>query len=145
LDESTKNHTLWGDDENTSIYIQDPSPEVDAAWNHIAADSSPIITVNSNQAIRLGRDPNIIVKAPEDWGFGSDAYPAQIDVFHEIHCLNMLRKEMVRFRVPYNNHHLADILSGGTIIFVLDSEIPQMQIIFMFVIKDTASASYFAL
>jgi hypothetical protein len=96
LDESMKNHTLWGDDENTSIYIQDPSPEVDAAWNYIAADASPIITISREEAIRLGRDPDVIVKAPEDWGMGNDAYPAQIDAFHEVHCLNMLRKEMVR-------------------------------------------------
>jgi Mycotoxin biosynthesis protein UstYa len=88
---------LWGDDETTSIYIQDPSPEVDAAWNHIAADASPIITINREEAIRLGRDPDVIVKAPKDWGMGNDAYPAQIDVFHEVHCLNMLRKEMVRY------------------------------------------------
>lgn len=89
------NETLWGFNETSSIYIQDPSPEVDAAWNRIAADSGPIITINSDEARKLGRDTNAIVKAPEDWGFGNDAYPAQIDVFHEIHCLNMLRKEMV--------------------------------------------------
>jgi hypothetical protein len=61
--------------------------------------------------VKLGRDPDIIVKAPFDWGFGDDAYPAQVsilnghasscpddsqvDAFHEIHCLNQLRKEMV--------------------------------------------------
>ncbi|CAG8960186.1 hypothetical protein HYFRA_00010665 [Hymenoscyphus fraxineus] len=113
LDESTKNHTLWGDDENTSIYIQDPSPEVDAAWNLIAADSSAIITVNSEEAVRLGRDPKVIVKAPPEWGFGNDAYPAQVDVFHEIHCLNMLRKEMwwdYYFRPRYGNPENADYL-----------------------------------
>ena len=88
--------SIWGTNETTSIYIQDPRPEVDAAWDRIAADSGPIITINSDEARKLGRDPDVIVKAPEDWGFGEDAYPAQIDVFHEIHCLNMLRKEMVR-------------------------------------------------
>jgi hypothetical protein len=89
------NETLWGSNESASIYIKDPSPEVDAAWDHIAADAGPIITISSDEARRLGRDPATIVKAPHDWGFGNDAYPAQIDVFHEIHCLNMLRKEMV--------------------------------------------------
>ncbi|EHK96555.1 hypothetical protein M7I_7764 [Glarea lozoyensis 74030] len=79
LDESTKNHTLWGDDENTSIYIRDPSPEVDAAWNHISADASPIITVNSEEAIRLGRDPNVIVKAPEDWGGGTITFVLDLE------------------------------------------------------------------
>ena len=68
---------------------------LEAAWDKIAADASPIITISRAEAVALGRDPDVIVKAPHDWGMGDDAYPAQIDVFHEIHCLNMLRKEMV--------------------------------------------------
>jgi hypothetical protein len=93
--ETILNSTLWGMDETTSIYIQNPSPEVDAAWDYISSEAGSIITINSEEVRRLGRDPATIVKAPEDWGFGTDAFPAQIDVFHEIHCLNMLRKEMV--------------------------------------------------
>ena len=95
LDASTRNDTLWGTDETTSIYIQDPSPEVDAAWDLISAESSSIVTISRAEALALGRDPEIIVKSPEDWGMGDNAYPAQIDVFHEIHCLDILRKEMV--------------------------------------------------
>jgi hypothetical protein len=101
LYESALNDILWGMDETTSIYIQDPNPEVDAAWDYISAEVGSIITINSDEARRLGRDPASIVKAPEDWGFGNDAFPAQIDVFHEIHCLNMLRKEMVSHVCPY--------------------------------------------
>lgn len=143
LDESTKNHTLWGDDENTSIYIQDPSPEVDAAWNHIAADASPIITVNSEEAIRLGRDPNVIVKAPAEWGFGNDAYPAQIDAFHEIHCLNMIRKEMVSLN-PANSLSVSanNRLSGGITIFAPNLEIQKTLIISIPDTKDTAFESF---
>ena len=95
LDETMKNETIWGSNETTSIYIQDPSPEVDAAWDFISADSSSIISISRAEAEALGRDPEVIVKSPEDWELGDDSYPAQIDVFHEIHCLNMLRKEMV--------------------------------------------------
>ena len=113
-DDSIQNGTLWGSDETTSIYIQDPSPDVDAAWDHIAADSGPIITISSKEAVRLGRDPAVIVKAPENWGFGNDAYPAQIDVFHEIHCLNMLRKEMVSIDSVHLIHGKADDKTHST-------------------------------
>lgn len=45
------------------------------------------------------KDPSKCVKAPSSWGEGSDAYIAQIEVFHQIHCLNELRKEI------YYNHY----------------------------------------
>jgi len=103
LDNSSRNDTLWGTNETSSIYIQGPSPEVDAAWDYISAEKGPIITVSRDEAKALGRDPEVIVKAPKSWGMGDDAYPAQIDVFHEIHCLDMLRKEMVSGpRVPFS-------------------------------------------
>lgn len=89
------NRTLWAMDESTSIYIQDPSPEVDAAWEYISAYAKPIITIDRAEVTALGRDPDVIVKAPDEWNMGDAAYPAQINVFHDIHCLNMLRKEMV--------------------------------------------------
>ncbi|KAI4156011.1 MAG: hypothetical protein LQ340_000600 [Diploschistes diacapsis] len=95
LNESTMNRTLWAMDESTSIYIQDPSPEVDAAWEYISAYAKPIITIDRAEVTALGRDPDVIVKAPDEWNMGDAAYPAQINVFHDIHCLNMLRKEMV--------------------------------------------------
>lgn len=144
LDESTKNHTLWGDDENTSIYIQDPSAEVDAAWNHIAADASPILTVNSEEAIRLGRDPDVIVKAPNDWGFGEDAYPAQIDVFHQIHCLNMIRKEMVCFNLTKSLSRLTyKRFSGGITTFAQSLGTQRTPIISILAINVTAFELFF--
>ena len=99
LDISTRNDMLWGTDETTSIYIQDPSPEVDAAWDLISAEGSYIVTISRAEALALGRNAEAIVKSPEDREMGEDAYPAQIDVFHEIHCLDMLRKEMASTNV----------------------------------------------
>jgi hypothetical protein len=80
--------------DNTSIYRHDPSPEVDKAWDTLAAENYEIITVDAATISKIGKRPSLSVKAPLDWGRGNDAYLAQIDVFHQIHCLNELRKEM---------------------------------------------------
>ena len=50
--------------------------------------------ISGSDIKKLSKDTSAIVRAPETWGYGSDAYPVQIDVFHQIHCLNELRKEM---------------------------------------------------
>ena len=44
--------------------------------------------------MRVGKDPTIAAKYPDEYGLGSDAYIVEIDVFHQIHCLNTLRKEI---------------------------------------------------
>jgi len=80
--------------DNTSIYRMAPSPEVDAAWDYLSAEDMQVITVTAHDIQSSGKDPLISVKAPSSWGFGSDAYIAQVEVFHQIHCLNELRKEM---------------------------------------------------
>ncbi|KAK0620810.1 hypothetical protein B0T14DRAFT_431761 [Immersiella caudata] len=80
--------------DNTSIWRMPPSPEVDAAWDRISAEDMQIVTVSAEDVRRSGKDPSICVKAPESWGLGNDAYIAQVEVFHQIHCLNELRKEM---------------------------------------------------
>ncbi|KAK4447006.1 hypothetical protein QBC34DRAFT_427803 [Podospora aff. communis PSN243] len=80
--------------DNTSIWRMPPSPEVDAAWDRISAEDMQIITVSAEDVRRSGKDPSLSIKAPESWGLGSDAYIAQVEVFHQIHCLNELRNEM---------------------------------------------------
>lgn len=80
--------------DNTSIFRADPSPEVDAAWDNLATEGFELITVSSSDLARAGISATSSVKAPMSWGRGSDAYIAQIDVFHQIHCLNELRKEI---------------------------------------------------
>lgn len=80
--------------DNSSIWRQPPSAEVDAAWNYISAEGLEVITVSSSALLQSGKNASECVKAPVSWGEGTDAYIAQVDVFHQIHCLNELRKEI---------------------------------------------------
>ena len=42
--------------------------------------------------IKLGKDPQTAAQFPdEDWHLGDSAYMGQLDVIHQIHCLNQLR------------------------------------------------------
>lgn len=88
-----------------------PSPEVDAAWDSISAEDLQIITVSSSDIVKSGKDPSHSVKAPSSWGFGDDAYIAQVEVFHQIHCLNELRKELFYdyyyHNAPRNELHIS--------------------------------------
>jgi hypothetical protein len=75
-----------------SIYRQDPSPAVDAAWGRIA--NVRTAAISRDDVVKLGKDPSIAAKYPPSFGFGPDAFIAEIDVFHQIHCLDALRREI---------------------------------------------------
>ena len=107
--------TFW---DNTSIYRQDPSPAVDAAWTFFEHD---IITVTSGTLRASHISPSQSVQAPSSWGQGPDAYVAHIDVLHQVHCLNALRKEIhyehyfgsakpTQLHVAHRNHCLHILL-----------------------------------
>lgn len=82
--------------DNTSIWRQPPSPQVDEAWDHISGEKFQLITVSERDILLSAKDPSTALRAPTAWGVGDDAYIAQVEVFHQIHCLNELRKEMYR-------------------------------------------------
>ena len=50
--------------------------------------------ISADDVVRLGKDPSTTAKWPEDWGFGSDAHIAELDVLHTIHCLNAIRRDV---------------------------------------------------
>ena len=75
-----------------NIYRGPPSEEVDAAWEAIS--DVGVVTITGEDVRKVGKDTSKSVKAPEQWGLGDDAYLAQIDGQHRIHCLNILRKWM---------------------------------------------------
>ena len=66
-----------------------PDPAVDAAWDDL--EIIRVFPITEKEVRRLGKDPELLVKFPPEYGFGDNAYMAQIDMFHQIHCLNLLR------------------------------------------------------
>ncbi|KAF5691271.1 hypothetical protein FDENT_3505 [Fusarium denticulatum] len=66
-----------------------PDPEVDEAWEDL--EIIRVFPITESEVRRLGKDPELLVKFPQEYGLGDNAYMAQIDMFHQIHCLNLLR------------------------------------------------------
>ncbi|RBQ77241.1 hypothetical protein FVER14953_06520 [Fusarium verticillioides] len=66
-----------------------PDPEVDEAWEDL--EIIRVFPITEAEVRRLGKDPELLVKFPQEYGLGDNAYMAQIDMFHQIHCLNLLR------------------------------------------------------
>jgi Mycotoxin biosynthesis protein UstYa len=87
-----KQQTVNGSLFNTphSIFREEPSEEVDAAWDAIS--EIKLFAITAEDITRLGKDPSKAAKAPESWGFGPDAYIGQLDGSHTLHCLNAVRK-----------------------------------------------------
>ncbi|KAH8160582.1 hypothetical protein CIB48_g7683 [Xylaria polymorpha] len=77
------------------IYRLPPSPAVDEAWDRITRVN--LISVSESEIRKLGKDPSLTIQSPESWWSESwgDGYMGQIDVFHQIHCLNMLRQGLI--------------------------------------------------
>ncbi|KZM28729.1 hypothetical protein ST47_g136 [Ascochyta rabiei] len=73
-----------------SIYKDNPSPAVDAAWEKIA--DTPILVISRADVIRMGKDPEYAVQVPLDFGYGEDGFFAVNDGQHLIHCLNEVRE-----------------------------------------------------
>ncbi|KAF2182338.1 hypothetical protein K469DRAFT_636651 [Zopfia rhizophila CBS 207.26] len=88
------------EDINHSIYRQPPSPELDDAWYRLS--NSQTIWISSSDIKKMGKDPSKVAHFPEDFGLGPDAYAAEFDIYHKIHCLNTLRKE-IHFDYYYRN------------------------------------------
>jgi hypothetical protein len=77
------------------IFASPPSPEVDHAWMRISKNM--IFGLTRDDVLRLGKEPSTAVKFNEKWGIegGSELYLGVVDVFHQIHCLNMLRQNLI--------------------------------------------------
>ncbi|KAH8422004.1 dopa 4 [Colletotrichum scovillei] len=86
------NGTLY-DTNPPSVLRQRIGKEADKEWHRIGDHVWPLI-IGEADVRQLGKDPRVAVKIPEDLGYGSDAYIAQTEVFHHLHCLDMLRREV---------------------------------------------------
>lgn len=73
------------------IFRNEPSHEVDLAWRRISSENP--IAISREEVLAIGKDPDHAVKYPPNFGIGENKYAARIDVFHQIHCLDALRRE----------------------------------------------------
>ena len=75
-----------------NLFGQTPTPATDAAWDNLTTYG--FVWVREHDLTELGKDPTISLKVPESYGLG-DAYVAQTDFSHKIHCLDKLRREIL--------------------------------------------------
>ncbi|KAK2604034.1 hypothetical protein N8I77_006994 [Diaporthe amygdali] len=90
---TTTNGTFWPADrpDGGSIARHMPNPADEAIWDDW--ELTTVVPVTSAGIRELGKDPSTAAKLENSvWGLGDDAYAAVLDVFHQIHCLNQLRK-----------------------------------------------------
>lgn len=63
----------------------------EAIWDEWEA--TDVIPITSSEIKAMGKDPATAAKLEDSsWNLGNDAYAGILDVFHQIHCLNQLRK-----------------------------------------------------
>lgn len=86
MEYKTTGGDLWGNE--TNIWRQNPSAEVDAAWNYF--DESRYLLVTKSEVERMGLSSETAVQWPSN--STEDIYVADIDVYHVMHCLNEMRR-----------------------------------------------------
>ncbi|KAL1964931.1 hypothetical protein VTN77DRAFT_6284 [Rasamsonia byssochlamydoides] len=72
-----------------SIYRGPPSPEIDAAWNHISYDMG-VFALTEEEALKAGLHEGD-VRIPAGYQGGGE-YMASLELTHQLHCVNFLRK-----------------------------------------------------
>lgn len=83
---------LFPADDGTDLLGRaEPGPATDERWEDFEYQRKFALT--GEQVQRLGKDPAKVVKFPPEYGLGDDAYMGALDIFHQIHCLNILRQE----------------------------------------------------
>ncbi|EPE07010.1 hypothetical protein F503_03437 [Ophiostoma piceae UAMH 11346] len=80
-----------------AIFSQSPGSEVDKAWERVA--KTMMFGLTREDVVQLGKDPDTAVKFSKSWNItspdGEELYLGVLDVFHQVHCLNMLRKSLI--------------------------------------------------
>ncbi|PPJ55268.1 hypothetical protein CBER1_04282 [Cercospora berteroae] len=79
---------LWW--EKNNIFRQDPSPETDQAWEDLIGGEANRIFVSKEDWIKTGLNPEVGAQWVGDPT--GQTYMAEINVFHLIHCLDMIRR-----------------------------------------------------
>ncbi|KAF7585873.1 hypothetical protein BBP40_009948 [Aspergillus hancockii] len=69
-------------------YRGPPSPEIDEAWDELVYPAGGLVRLSKDQLDRINASEYAAEYTPEMGG----GYIAGIEVFHQLHCVNMLRK-----------------------------------------------------
>ncbi|KAL4962565.1 oxidase ustYa family protein [Aspergillus stella-maris] len=97
--EAMLNGTLFALPE-ISIAREEPGPENDERWHQFEKVLTHV--VSREEIIKLGKNPDTVSRFDNEyWYMGDNAYMVQLDVMHQIHCLNLLRKAAFE---PYPNY-----------------------------------------
>lgn len=65
--------------------------EKEAQWNDL--EFIRMIPVTSADLLKIGKDPAKVAKFEDSyWHMGNDSYVATLDIFHQVHCLNLIRQ-----------------------------------------------------
>ncbi|EXJ72558.1 uncharacterized protein A1O5_03704 [Cladophialophora psammophila CBS 110553] len=95
-----------------SIYRQAASPEVDAAWEELGTElKGVVLTVDEAKKSGLELDR---VMVGED--YGGPGYVAFVEVTHQIHCLNLLRRGLWFNYEYYQSHSIGEFADGDRIV-----------------------------
>ncbi|KAF7194167.1 Phenylalanine aminomutase (L-beta-phenylalanine forming) [Pseudocercospora fuligena] len=101
VDRKVVNGQIW--DDGSNVFRQDPSPEVDAAWENLTMSLGRIF-ITEEDWVRMGHSTRLGAKWPGDPG--GKTYVGEFAVGHLLHCLNVLRKaahlSYYEKRIPLN-------------------------------------------
>ncbi|KAI1340372.1 hypothetical protein F5Y15DRAFT_423308 [Xylariaceae sp. FL0016] len=87
--ESRVNGTLFPR-EDRPVARQLPNDEADKVWKEW--ELTRVFPISANDVARLGKDLETAVKLEDEYfGLGDDKYAATLDIYHQLHCVNMLR------------------------------------------------------
>ena len=73
---------------NSNRFRGPPSPEIDEAWEEILYPDGGLVRLSKEQLLRVNAS-EYAAEYTEEMGGG---YIAGIEVFHQLHCVNMLRQ-----------------------------------------------------
>ena len=97
-----KSLTFRGSLYHTSAWKGEPRPELDSLWHRVGQVG--IMSISADEVRRLGKDPDYVVKVPDDLGGG---HVASVEVFHHLHCLASRSRTDYRGKCELMKH-LAD-------------------------------------
>ncbi|KAI1755450.1 hypothetical protein F4782DRAFT_551663 [Xylaria castorea] len=82
-----------------SVWRGEPTPELDAAWDRISLGGMGSIRISKDelQLLNKSKDADITVGFPDegvtDTDYGQKDVQVILEVFHQLHCLNEIRKK----------------------------------------------------